>query len=73
MSGSAVIPECRVRPLLLGNPNKHATGSLAVDSRQLNILCSLLMFYDGYGSITYKTWLSVVRVVCCQVEVSATS
>jgi hypothetical protein len=49
VSGSTNILECRIRRLLLSIPNVHSTRRLAFESRQLKILCSPLVFLDGYG------------------------
>jgi hypothetical protein len=51
VSGRTKIVECGSRHLLLNIPNVHSTSRLALDCRQLKIVCSLLKFFDGYGRI----------------------
>jgi hypothetical protein len=51
VSGSTNILECRIRHLLLSILNLRSTSRLALESRQLKVLCSSFVFLDGYGSI----------------------
>jgi hypothetical protein len=47
--------ECRIHHLLLSTPNMHLTSCLDLDSRQLKILCSLLMFFDDIVALNIRS------------------